>query len=107
MTKLEAIKLILTVISGTCWTVVYVEGIRVGFRDRSYAIPFYALALNIAWELLHTVFGFQSGVSVQTIINAIWFACESIGTIPETAETENTRSYQGGLWLRDLDSNQD
>jgi hypothetical protein len=23
----------------------------------------------------------------------------SIGTIPETAETENTRSYQGGLWL--------
>ena len=31
----------------------------------------------------------------------------SIGTIPETAETENTRSYQGGLWLGDLDSNQD
>jgi hypothetical protein len=23
------------------------------------------------------------------------------------AETENTRSYQGGLWLGDLDSNQD
>src|ERR1700724_2313700 len=23
----------------------------------------------------------------------------SIGTIPETAETENTRSYQGGVWL--------
>jgi hypothetical protein len=23
----------------------------------------------------------------------------NIGTIPETAETENTRSYQGGLWL--------
>ena len=74
MTKLEAIKLGLTVISGICWTVVYVEGIRVGFRDRSYAIPFYALALNIAWELLHTVFGFQAGVSVQTIINAVWFA---------------------------------
>ncbi len=31
----------------------------------------------------------------------------SIGTIPETAETENTRSYQGGVWLGDLDSNQD
>jgi hypothetical protein len=30
----------------------------------------------------------------------------SIGTIPETAETENSRSYQGGLWLRDLDSSQ-
>ena len=31
----------------------------------------------------------------------------SIGTIPATAETENTRSYQGGVWLGDLDSNQD
>jgi hypothetical protein len=32
----------------------------------------------------------------------------STGTIPETAaETENTRSYQGGLWLGNLDSNQD
>lgn len=73
MTRLEAIKIILTVVSGICWTVVYVEGIRVGFRDRSYAIPFYALALNFAWELLHTVFGFRTGVSLQTIINAVWF----------------------------------
>ena len=52
MTELEAIKLILTVVSGVCWTIVYIEGIRVGFKDKSYAIPFYALALNIAWELL-------------------------------------------------------
>ena len=73
MTKLEAIRIILTVVSGICWTVVYLEGIRVGFRDRSYAIPFYALALNFAWELLHTVFGFRTGVSLQTIINAVWF----------------------------------
>lgn len=73
MTKLEAIKLILTVVSGICWTVVYIEGIRLGFKDKSYAIPFYALALNIAWELLHAIFGFRAGVSVQTIINAVWF----------------------------------
>jgi hypothetical protein len=32
---------------------------------------------------------------------------DAIWTIPETAETENTRLYQGGLWLWDLDSNQD
>jgi hypothetical protein len=74
MTNLEPIKLILTVVSGVCWTIVYVEGIRVGFKDKSYAIPFYALALNIAWELLHTAFGFRTGVSVQAIINAVWFA---------------------------------
>jgi len=73
MDNLEAIKLILTLVSGLCWTLVYIEGIRLGFKDKSYAIPFYALALNLAWELLHTIFGFERGVSVQVIINAIWF----------------------------------
>ncbi|MCM3901126.1 MAG: hypothetical protein ND866_05425 [Pyrinomonadaceae bacterium] len=71
---MNSLKLILTVVSGICWTVVYIEGIRIGCKDRSYAIPFYALALNISWELLHTVFGLQAGVSVQSIINAVWFA---------------------------------
>ena len=72
MFDLHAIKLILTVVSGICWTIVYIDGIRLGLKDRSYAIPFYALALNFAWELLHTIFGFQAGLSVQTIINAVW-----------------------------------
>lgn len=71
---LEAIKVILTVISGVCWTIVYIEGIRIGFRDQSYAIPFYALALNFAWELLYTFFGFRlNGVTVQNIFSAVWF----------------------------------
>jgi hypothetical protein len=71
---LATIKLILTIISGLCWTIVYVDGIRIGFRDRSYAIPFYALALNIAWELLYTALGFRhQGATVQNVINAVWF----------------------------------
>lgn len=73
MPALETIKLILTVISGLCWTIVYIEGIRIGFRDKSYAIPFYALALNFAWELLYTIFGFRhNGVTAQNIFNAVW-----------------------------------
>lgn len=72
--NLETVKLILTVVSGVCWTVVYVEGIRIGFRDKSYAIPFYALALNFAWEALYTFFGFRiNGIDTQNIFNAIWF----------------------------------
>lgn len=75
MPDIQAIKLILTVISGVCWTIVYIEGIRVGFRDKSYAIPFYALALNFAWELLYTILGFRTnGVDVQNVFNAVWFA---------------------------------
>jgi hypothetical protein len=73
MLDLANLKLILTIVSGLCWTIVYIEGIRIGFRDRSYAIPFYALALNLAWESLHTVLGFRNGVSVQSVINAVWF----------------------------------
>jgi hypothetical protein len=68
------IKTVLTLISGLCWTIVYIEGIRLGFRNRTYAIPFFALALNISWELLYTVLGFRtSPTDVQTLINAIWF----------------------------------
>ena len=67
-------KTLLTLISGLCWTIVYIEGIRLGFKDRTYAIPFVALALNIAWEFLYTVLGFRtSPTDVQTIINAVWF----------------------------------
>jgi hypothetical protein len=73
MSALEIAKLILTVISGVCWTIVYIEGIRVGFKDKSFAIPFYALALNFAWESLYTFFGFRiNGVNVQNVFNAVW-----------------------------------
>lgn len=39
MLNTEAIKVILTLISGVCWTIVYIDGIRADFRDKSYAIP--------------------------------------------------------------------
>ena len=73
MLNIETVKLLLIVISGLCWTIVYIDGIRVGFRDKSYAIPFYALALNFAWELLYTYHGFRiNGVDAQNIFNAAW-----------------------------------
>jgi hypothetical protein len=66
--------LLLTILSGLCWTVVYIDGIRIGIKDKSYAIPFWALALNLAWELLYAVHGYgEYGLKPQTIINAIWF----------------------------------
>jgi hypothetical protein len=77
MTNLDAFKLILTLVSGICWTIVYIDGIRLGFKHRSYAIPFYALALNFAWESLYTYYGFQSTVSVQAVVNAVWLLCDA------------------------------
>jgi hypothetical protein len=79
--NIDTIKIVLTIISGVCWTIVYIDGIRIGFRDKSYAIPFYALALNFAWELLYTYFGFRTnGVTVQNVFNAVWF-CFDVGIL--------------------------
>lgn len=75
--NLETVKLLLTIISGLCWTIVYIDGIRIAFRDQSYAIPFYALALNFAWEALYTYHGFRiNGVDAQNIFNAAWLTCD-------------------------------
>jgi hypothetical protein len=65
--------LFLTAFGGACWTLVYVECIRVGLRDRACAMPFWALALNFAWEVLHAVVGYrQLGLELQVAINGIW-----------------------------------
>jgi hypothetical protein len=71
--NLAPFPLFLVLLSGLCWTIVYLDSIRLGIRDHTYAMPFWALALNIAWELLHTVLGYQQdGLVLQVVINAIW-----------------------------------
>jgi hypothetical protein len=69
----ENLELVLTIVSGVCWMFVYIDGIQLGFKDKSYAIPFYALALNLAWELIHAIRGLAAGPDVQTFFNCIWF----------------------------------
>lgn len=70
----------LTVLSGLGWIIVYEECIRLGFKQKTYAMPFFALGLNFAWELIYTVsdifleaHGPLVGMTlVQTIANAAW-----------------------------------
>jgi hypothetical protein len=66
------VNLLLTLFSGIAWTIVYIEAIRVGLRDRSYAIPIAALALNIAWESIYAVHDLASDISVQGFVNVTW-----------------------------------
>lgn len=47
--------LLLTVLSGIAWTIVYIDSIRVGFKQKTYAMPIAALGLNIAWEWTYAV----------------------------------------------------
>ncbi len=63
----------LTLISGISWTLVYIELIRVGFKDKTYGMPLFALALNLAWEFLFSLaFRDKNLVTTQTYINFIW-----------------------------------
>ncbi len=65
--------LFLVILSGLSWTIVYIDCIRIGITQKTYAMPFWALALNFAWELLHTVLGYREwGLYVQFYINALW-----------------------------------
>jgi hypothetical protein len=69
----SAMVLALTVLSGIAWTIVYVVAIRVGFQQRTYAIPAAALALNIAWETIYATRGIATtDLSVQTFVNVAW-----------------------------------
>ncbi len=70
---MDYIKLALMLISGVAWTIVYIQCIRIGFKHKTYAMPFWALALNLAWEIFHGAYDLKElGPQLQVIINAIW-----------------------------------
>jgi hypothetical protein len=62
----------LTLISGLAWTIVYVDSIRIGFREKTYAMPVAALALNFAWESTYAVHNLLTSLSVQAFVNITW-----------------------------------
>ena len=71
--------LFLLLLSGICWTIVYIQLIWVGFKDKTYGMPFVALALNFAWEVLHSYIGLKSNLSsIQTWITLIWLFLDII-----------------------------
>jgi hypothetical protein len=62
--------------SGIFWIITYACVIRQGLLDRTYAMPFLALAMNITWEFLFTFVYPSVGGIMQESINAIWFAAD-------------------------------
>ena len=68
-----SIKTFLLLLSGAAWTIVYIDCIRIGFRDKTYAMPFWALAMNITWEILHAFSDVKVlGFDTQVVINIVW-----------------------------------
>lgn len=77
---------LLTVLSGLGWVIVYEECIRLGIKQKTYAMPFWALGLNFAWELIYTVsdiflkaHGPLEGMNlVQAAANAAWVCLDVV-----------------------------
>lgn len=72
--------LVLQVVSAVSWTTVYVACIAIGFRQRTYAMPVFALALNLAWELIYSYNGLSGAesFSFQTVANITWACCDLV-----------------------------
>lgn len=64
--------LLLTALSGIAWTIVYLDSIRVGFTQKTYAMPIAALGLNIAWEWTYAVRDLTTDPQLQGWVNLIW-----------------------------------
>lgn len=62
-------------ISGICWSIVYVDSIRTGFKQKTYCMPLFALALNFAWEGIYafTDLFIRQEIGAQAIANSCWF----------------------------------
>jgi hypothetical protein len=68
----------LTALGGIAWTVVYVEAIRIGFTQRTYALPVAALALNLAWESIYAVWGLATEPGLQAAVNLVWLLADLV-----------------------------
>lgn len=66
--------MILCIISGLCWSTVYVDSIRTGFKQKTYCMPLFALGLNVAWEGIYAYYEVigRGNVSLQGIANTVW-----------------------------------
>lgn len=68
----------LTAVSGIAWTIVYLAAIRIGFAQQTYALPVMALALNIAWESIYSVWGISTDPGLQAGVNVVWAVADLV-----------------------------
>ena len=69
----------LKLISGICWSTVYIVLIYNGFKYKSYGMPFLALGLNFGWEFIYSFYHFDiRDISLQRGINIFWFVLDAI-----------------------------
>lgn len=72
------VSLLLVVVSGLSWSLVYLDCIRTGFRQKTFCMPLFPLALNLSWEGLYSYADLfvRHSVSAQALANACWFCLD-------------------------------
>ena len=69
--------MILTLVSGISWSIVYIDLINRGFKDKTYGMPLFALAFNIAWEFMYG-FVINFGFTLQKAVNIVWCLLDAV-----------------------------
>lgn len=71
--------IILRLMCGGFWMISYSIAIYQGIKDKSYAMPFFALCLNISWEILYfkKVLNGGDGGLLWTVMDSIWLILDS------------------------------
>ncbi len=66
----------LTILSGLCWTLAYIFIIIRSVKDKTYGMPFWALAFNISWEFIFSVVfvSHKQEDLTQLVVNRVWLA---------------------------------
>lgn len=67
--------LVWPIISGICWTFVYLLLIKREAEDKTYGMPLAALAINIAWETRFSLL-FSDAIMPLRIVNTVWFVLD-------------------------------
>jgi hypothetical protein len=62
---------------GLLWIVTYALVIRIGFRQRTYAIPMLAVALNVGWEIVYGVLYPPESTALR-LVHALWLLLDLI-----------------------------
>ena len=71
-------KISLLALNGIGWMVAYFLIIFRSYKDKTYGMPFVALAFNISWEFLYSFVFIAPQLNLQTAINRFWFAADVI-----------------------------
>ncbi|MGJ7499385.1 hypothetical protein ACSFBF_03405 [Variovorax sp. ZT5P49] len=92
---------LLAALSGLAWTIVYIAAIRIGLRQRTYAMPIAALGLNLAWEWIYATHGLMFRPQPQAWINLVWALADTgiLFTFFRYGRSEFPRFVSGPLFV--------